>query len=102
MAAKDVPFQFEDVPLEQARRMGWGPRMEPMLYDTLQKKIQALTTQTTRIRLRPEISPTRMRNYILRIGRELGVPVTVRRVPGGTSFWRSSHEDLLQSKDVAG
>jgi hypothetical protein len=65
------------------------------------KKIQALTTEITRIRLGPEISPTRMRNYILRIGRELGVPATVRRVPAGVIFWRSSHEDLLQSKDVA-
>jgi hypothetical protein len=101
MAAKDVPFQFEDVPLEQARRMGRGPHMEPMLYDSLRKKIQALTTETTRIRLGPEISPNRMRNYILRIGRELGLPVTVRRVPGGVIFWRSSHEDLLQFKDVA-
>jgi len=35
MADQPPSFQFEDVPLDEARRMGRGPRMEPMLYDTL-------------------------------------------------------------------
>jgi hypothetical protein len=49
-------IHFEDVPLEEARRMGRGLRIEPMLYDTLRKKIQVLTTEATRIRLGPEIT----------------------------------------------
>jgi hypothetical protein len=93
-------IQFEDVSLEEARRMGRGPRMEPMLYDTLRRKIQALSDQAARIRLGPEISPTRMKNYILRIGRDVNVPVTVRRVPGGVIFWRSTDEDIQQAKEV--
>jgi hypothetical protein len=40
MAAEDGPFQVEDILLEHARRMGRGSRMEPLLYDTLTKKIQ--------------------------------------------------------------
>jgi hypothetical protein len=32
---------------------------------------------------------------------ELNVPVTVRRVPGGLLFWRSTAEDLTQAKKVA-
>jgi hypothetical protein len=40
MADQPSSFQFEDVPLDEARRMGRGPRMEPMLYDTLRQKIQ--------------------------------------------------------------
>jgi hypothetical protein len=100
--ADELPtFQFEDVPLDEARRMGRGPRMEPMLYDTLRQKIRALSTEATRIRLGPEITPQRMKNYILRIARELNVPVTVRRVPGGVIFWRSSEEDLQQAQEVA-
>jgi hypothetical protein len=75
--------------------------MEPMLYDTLRQKIQTLTTEATRIRLGPEISPTRMRNYLVRMARELDVPITVRRVPGGVLFWRSTDEDLQQARDVA-
>jgi hypothetical protein len=94
-------IQFEDVPLEEARRMGRGLRIEPMLYDTLRKKIQVLTTEATGIRLGPEITQQRMRNYILRIARELNVPVTVRRVAGGVLFWRSTEEDRQQGQDVA-
>ena len=101
MADQPSSFQFEDVPLDEARRMGRGPRMEPMLYDTLRQKIQSLSSEATRIHLGPEIRPERMKNYLLRIARELNVPVTVRRVPGGVIFWRSSNEDLQQAQEVA-
>lgn len=100
--AEHTAIQFEDVELEEARRMGRGPRMEPMLYDTLRKKIQSLSDQAARIRLGAEISPVRMKNYVLRIARDIKVPVTVRRVPGGVIFWRSTDEDIQQAKDVAG
>jgi hypothetical protein len=98
--AEQSTIQFEDVSLEEARRMGRGPRMEPMLYETLRRKIQALSDQAARIRLGPEISPTRMKNYIGRIARDVNVPVTVRRVPGGVIFWRSTDEDIQHAKEV--
>ena len=101
MADEPPTFQFEDVSLDEARRMGRGPRMEPMLYDTLRQKIRSLSIEATRIRLGPEITPQRMKNYILRIARELNVPVTVRRVPGGVIFWRSSEKDLRQAQEIA-
>src|ERR671923_2609644 len=99
--AEHPTIQFEDVSLEEARRMGRGPRMEPMLYDTLRKKIQSLADQAARIRFGPEITPTRMKNYLLRIARDLAVPVTVRRVPGGVIFWRSTEEDMQQAQETA-
>jgi hypothetical protein len=101
MAQEPSPIQFEDVPLDEARRMGRGPRMEPMLYDTLRQKIQSLSSEATRIHLGPEIRPERMKHYLLRIARELNVPVTVRRVPGGVIFWRSSEEDTQQAQETA-
>jgi hypothetical protein len=101
MAEPSSPIEFEDVPLDEARRMGRGPRMEPMLYDTLRQKIQSLSSEATRIHLGPEITPTRMKNYILRIARDLTVPVTVRRVPGGLLFWRSTEEDTQQAQEIA-
>jgi hypothetical protein len=101
MADDSNGMEFEDIPLEEARRMGRGPRMEPLLYDTLRTKIQALSTEATRIHLGPEIRPARMKNYLLRIARELNVSVTIRRVPGGLLFWRSTAEDLAQAKEVA-
>lgn len=101
MADQHSPIRFEDVPLDEARRMGRGPRMEPLLYDTLRQKIQVLTDQAARIRLGPEISPVRMKNYLLRLARELNVSVTVRRVSGGVIFWRSSDEDVQQAQEIA-
>jgi hypothetical protein len=100
--ADQSAIQFEDVSLEEARRMGRGPRMEPMLYETIRKKIESLSGLAARVRLGPEISPIRMKNYVLRIGRDVKIPVTVRRVPGGIIFWRSTAEDIQQAKDVAG
>jgi hypothetical protein len=52
-----LPIQFEDVPLNEARRMSRGPRMEPMLYDTLRQKIQSLSSEAVRIHLGPGHSP---------------------------------------------
>ena len=101
MPDQSSPFEFEDVPIEEARHIGRGPRMEPMLYNTLRQKIQSLSREATRIHLGPEITPTRMKNYILRIARELDVPITVRRVPGGVIFWRSSEEDTQQAQEIA-
>lgn len=101
MAQQVPPIHFEDIPLAQARTMGRGPRMEPLLYDTLRQKIQSLSTEATRIRLGPEIRPARMKNYLLRIARELNVPVTVRKVPGGVVFWRATDEDQEQAQAVS-
>jgi hypothetical protein len=100
--ADDKPgMEFEDIPLEDARRMGRGPRMEPLLYNTLRQKIQALSADATRIRLGPEIRPARMKQYLLRIARELNVPVAVRKVPGGVVFWRATEEDHEQAQEVS-
>jgi hypothetical protein len=81
--------------------MGRGPRMEPRLYDTLRKKIQSLADQAARIRFGPEIRPARMTNYIRRIAREVGVPVTIRKVSGGLLFWRSTDDDVQQAQELA-
>jgi hypothetical protein len=98
MADDRRDMEFEDIPLAEARRMGRGPRMEPLLYETLRTKIQALSTEATRIHLGPEIQPARMKNYLLRIARELNVSVAVRKVPGGVVFWRATEEDQAQAQ----
>jgi len=101
MAEERRDVAFEDIPLEDARRMDRGPRMEPMLYDTLRTKIQALSTEPTRIHLGPEIRPERMKSDLLRIARELDMHVTVRKVPGRVVFWRATEEDQQQAQDIA-
>jgi len=97
---EQTPMQFEDVALDEARRMGRGPRMEPMLYATLLNKLRSLSDQAVRIRLGPEMTPQRMKRYLLHIARELQVRVTVRRLPGGVIFWRSTNEDIQQATEV--
>ncbi len=65
MAEQPPSVQFEDVPLDEARRMSRGPRMEPLLYETLRQKIQSLSEDAVRVRLGPEVTQQRIKNYIL-------------------------------------
>jgi hypothetical protein len=101
MAEQPPSFQFEDLPLEEARIMGRGPRMDPQLYHALKGKIESLDNNATRLTLPEGTNPNTMKNRILRVASEIKIPVTVRRVPGGLLFWRSTTEDLTQAKDTA-
>lgn len=92
---------IEEIPLEEARNMGRGPWMDPILHNALKGKISSLSSTATRIILPPGLSPVRMKNDILRVATELRVPVTVRRVRSGLLFWRSTDEDIKQAKEVA-
>ena len=101
MAQRSPTIEFEDVPLDEARRMTRGPRMDPELYHALTEKIQALNTTATRMTLPEGTSPSTMKNRILRVAAELGIPIGIRRVPGGLIFWRSTDEDLQQAQEIA-
>ena len=39
MADPSSPIEFEDVPLDEARKMGRGPRMDPEIYHALKENI---------------------------------------------------------------
>jgi hypothetical protein len=101
MADPASPFHFEDIPVDEARRMSRGPRMDPQLYHALQEKIRSLDTTATRMTIPEGTNPTTLKNRILRVAVELGIPVTVRKTPGGLIFWRSSEEDLQQAQETA-
>ncbi len=101
MEDRRMVIDFEDIPLEEARKMGRGPRMDPILYNALKSKISSLAHSAARMNLPTGVSPVTMKNRILRVATELRVPVTVRRVPGGLLFWRSTDEDIKQAKEVA-
>ena len=98
--AEQPPMQFEDVPLEEARRMRRGPRMDPKLYQELRTRIASLSDQAVRMTIPEGTSQTTMKNRIQRAAAELGIPVTIRRVPGGLLFWRSTAEDVPQATEV--
>ena len=75
--------------------------MDPMLYQAFKEKIQALDNTATRLTLPEGTSQTTMKNRILRMASELGIPVTIRKTPGGLLFWRSTDEDIHQAKEVS-
>jgi hypothetical protein len=100
MAEPRPPIQFEDVPLEEARRMGRGPRMDPQLYQELRTRMQSLSDQAVRMMIPDGTSRATMKNRIRSVAAELGVPVTIRRVSGGLLFWRSTEEDIELAKEV--
>jgi hypothetical protein len=81
--------------------MGRGPRMDPELYHTFKEKIQSLNNTAARLTLPEGTSPTTMKNRLLRMAVDLGIPLTIRRVPGGLLFWRSTAEDLEQAQEFA-
>jgi hypothetical protein len=80
MAQRPPTIAFEDVPLDVARRMSRGPRIDPELYDALKENVQSLDTIATRMPLPDGTHPTTMNNRILRVAAELGIPVTIRSV----------------------
>jgi hypothetical protein len=101
MADLSSPIQFEDIPLDEARRMSRGPRMDPQLYQELKMRIASLSSHAVHMTILAGTSPNTMKNRILRVAAELGIPVTIRKVPGGLLFWRSTDEDVQQAKEVA-
>jgi hypothetical protein len=102
MAQQSQPIHFEDIPLAEARTMGRGPRMDPELYHAFKDKIQLLDDTAARLTLPEGTSSTTMKNRLLRVAAELRIPLTIRKVPGGLLFWRSTDEDVQQAKEVAG
>jgi hypothetical protein len=101
MADHSSPIQFDDIPLDEARRMSRGPRMDPQLYQELRMRIQSLSDQAVRMAIPGGTRQNTMKNRILRVAAELGMPVTIRKVPGGLLFWRSTDEDLQQAQETA-
>jgi hypothetical protein len=101
MTQSTPAIQFEDIPLAEARRMSRGPRMPPEPYRALKEKIESLDNTATRLTIPEGTSTATMKHRILQVAAELGIPVMVRKVPGGLLFWRSTDEDLPQATEVA-
>jgi hypothetical protein len=100
MIQQSPTIEFEDIPLDEARRMSRGPRMDPELYNALKQNIPSLDNTATRLTISEGTRPNTMKHRILRVAAELGVPGTVRKTPGGLLFWRSTDEDRQQAKEV--
>jgi len=87
--------------VEQSYTLRVEIRIYVELYRSLKERIQSLGNNTTRLTIPEGITPTTMKNRVIRVAAELGISVTVRKVPGGLLFWRSTDEDVQQAKEVA-
>src|SRR5918998_5144164 len=100
MAQQPPAIHFEDIPLAEARTMGHDPRMDPELYHALHQKLQSLGHRATRMTIPAGMRPTTLKHRIRRVAAEIKVPVTIRKVPGGLLFWRSTDEDVQQAQEL--
>jgi hypothetical protein len=57
MAQQRPTIHFEDVPMDEARPMGRGPRMDPGLYQAFKAKIQSLDGTAARLTIPDGTSP---------------------------------------------
>ncbi len=80
--------------------MSRRPRMNSELYDALKEKIHALGKTAIRLTIPEGTNPTTMKHRILRVAAELNIRVTIRKIPGGLLFGRSTDEDLQQAEEV--
>jgi hypothetical protein len=76
--------------------------MDASLYQALREKIRSLNGTATRLIIPEGTSLTTMKNRLFRVAAEVGVPLTIRRVPGGLLFWHSTAEDVQQAQEVSG
>jgi hypothetical protein len=81
--------------------MNRRPQMNSERYHALKEHIPSLDETATRMPLPPRVNPATMNNRILRLATELGIPVTMRKNPGGLRFWRSTDEDRQPATERA-
>jgi hypothetical protein len=67
MAQRPPTVACDDVPLDEARRMSQGPRMNPDLYKALTSNIHALDDSAPHVSLPERTNPTTMHHGSLRV-----------------------------------
>ena len=101
MAQRPSTIACADVPLDEARRMSWEPRMDPARYHALKETIQSLDTTATRMLLPDGTSLSTMKHRILRVAEELSMPLTIRSVPGDFIVWGLTDDHLQPAQEIA-
>jgi hypothetical protein len=64
MIQQSPTIEIDDVPLDDARKMSRGPRMDPELYNALKQNIPSLDKTATRMPLPKGTHSTTMNNHI--------------------------------------
>jgi hypothetical protein len=100
--------------VRRSRRRGWrntfanfvcsllAPLSVILIISSQEAIALSLGNTATDLTIPEGTSTTRMKNRILRVAAEVGMPVTTRRVSGGLLCWLSTDEDLRQAAEAPG
>jgi hypothetical protein len=94
-------IECEDEPRDEAPRMNRRPQMHSERSHARKEHIPSLDKTAPRMPLPPGVNPATMQNRSLRLAAELGIPVTLRKTPGGRLCWRSTDEDRQPATERA-
>ena len=91
-------WTFESLPLEEAMRLARASRMDEAEYSMLREQLTRLAedqSASVRITPPPAVSYQKARNHCLKVAKNLGVPITVRRAPGGQIVcWKATAQEI--------
>ena len=91
-------WTFEPLPLAEAMRLARASRMDEVEYSMLQEQLTRLaedTSTSVRITPPPGVSYQKARNHCLKVAKNLGVAITVRRAPGGQIVcWKATAQEI--------
>jgi hypothetical protein len=75
MADRSYSIHFDDIPLEQARRMDRSPDVDSAHYNALKENVQLLGHTAALLTIPAGTSPITMKNRIICVVAEIGMPV---------------------------
>ena len=91
-------WKFEPLPLEEAMRLARASRMDGAEYAMLREQFTLLAedrSTSVRITPPPAVSYQKARNHCLKVAKNLAVPITVRRAPGGQIVcWKATGQEI--------
>src|SRR5437763_15065486 len=90
-------WTFEPLPLAEAILLARASRMDEAEYSLLREQLTRLAedqTASVRITPPPAVSYQKARNHCLKVAKNLGVPITVRRAPAGqVACWKATAQE---------
>jgi hypothetical protein len=95
---KNFGWQFEPLPIDEARGLAYASRMDGAEYSMLREQFTLLVEDkiaSMRITPPPAVSYQKVRHHCLQVAKNLAVAITVRRAPGGHIVcWKATAQEL--------
>lgn len=95
----DVEF----IPITQAKMMGRGARLSPQLYAYYGENVKKAMTESGMAGKMPipeGVTYVTLKNRLLRVAKDLGVELVVRKSSNFVLFWKATIEDVDAKTEV--